>query len=102
MNTPQRTYINGVINCSGSGDNTIINAVTGKKIVVMNYFFTVASSVVATWKRGSTAISGPMTLTVGASPGGSESVLSTNAGEALILNLSSGVQASGHLTYYEE
>lgn len=98
------------ITTASSGDQTIIAAVTGKAIVVLNYVLnnSAATAQTVTWKSGSTAISGAITspasslqssYSVGVS-GGPYPVLATNAGEALVLTLSASTQVSGHLAYY--
>lgn len=96
------------ISVSSSGDNTIVAAVTGRRIRVQNYTIIAAGSVSVTWKSGSNAISGAMPLAAngGAAPAaggpnanGPDGVLETNGGEALILNLSGAVGVYGHLRY---
>lgn len=89
-----------VVNISSSGDNTIVAAVAGKRIVVVNYLIIAGGTVNATWKSGSTSKSGPMPLianTGAAAPDGRW--FKTGIGEALVLNLSSAIQVSGHLSY---
>lgn len=97
------------ISASSSGDNTVVSAVTGKKICVLNYTAIAAGSVSATWKSGaSTSLSGAMPLAAngGAAPSaGSSSPLGqvplfeTAQGEELVLGLSSAVLVAGHLAY---
>lgn len=96
------------ISASSSGDNTIVAAVTGKKIRVQNYTILAAGAVSITWKSGSTAISGAMPLAAngGMAPSagtatatGLDGVLQTAGGEALVLNLSAAVAVGGHIRY---
>jgi len=86
-----------VISTATSGDQTIVAAVSGKRIVVLNYLMTVSTNTV-TWKSGSTAISGAMdeSHSVRDPDAG---LIETALGEALVLNLGSAVQVSGFLTY---
>lgn len=97
-----------VINASSSGSNTVIAAVTGKRIRVLSYVIVAAGDVTATWQSASTAISGGMALAANggaapsagqATPGGLIGQFETNQGEALNLNLSAAVSVAGHLTY---
>lgn len=97
------------ISASSSGDNTVVSAVTNKKIKVLNYTIIAATDVSVTWKSGaSTSLSGAMPLTNNsgaapsagvATPAGLVPLFETASGEALVLGLSSAVQVSGHLTY---
>lgn len=96
-----------VISYATASTGEIVAAVTGRKIRVLGYMLVAAGSVVATWKSGSTAISGAMSMVVGVpvpAPLGGTSLdpmphFITNAGEALNLTLSGAVQVSGHITY---
>lgn len=96
------------ISASASGDNTIVAAVSGKRIRVQNYTIIAAGDVSVTWKSGSTEISGamPFASNGGAAPGaggpnatGPDGVLETAGGEALVMNLSGAVLVAGHLRY---
>lgn len=97
-----------VIDCSSSGSNTIVAAVPGRILRVLSYVVVANAAVVATWKSGSTSISGPMNLAaagsgVSAPPSVSSmgyfAHLVTAPGEALVLSLGGAVQVGGHLTY---
>lgn len=97
-----------VIDLAASG--TVVAAVTGKRIRVVSYVLSAAGAVAITWKSGTTALSGAMTLATGiplcAAPpealfGGLGGQLQTEPGEALNLTLSGAVQVSGHLIYDE-
>jgi hypothetical protein len=100
------------ISTSSSGDNTIVAAVTGQKIKVLNYVVTnsVATAQAVTWKSGaSTSLSGAMGLpsSIGggiamAGTGGEVPSLATAAGQALVLNLSAATAVAGHIAYIVE
>jgi hypothetical protein len=90
------------IDTAVSGDNTIVGAVAGKKIRVLSYVLVGGGAVNARWKSGANNRSGPLPLAANSSvapPAGSAFLFETNAGEALILNLSAAVQVSGHVSY---
>lgn len=94
-----------VINKSTSGDSTIVAAVTSKSIRVVALHFIAAGQVQVTWKSNSTALTGAQSFAGNSGinlTGGGVPVLSTAAGEALVLNLSSAIQVSGRLSYIEE
>lgn len=91
---------------SGAG-NTIVAAVTSKKITVLAYSFVVSGAVTAQWFTGTSAsLSGAMSF---AANGGISKVapnievplLQTVSGEALKMTLGGAIQVSGELTYYE-
>lgn len=100
-----------VINASASGNNTIISAVTGKKIRVLGYTHTASTAVIVTWKSGTTtAISGPMHFATDGSRQGISGagtfmaeygVMETAVGEALVISLSGVATVGGHLIYRE-
>jgi len=96
------------ISASSSGSNTVVAAVTGKRIRVLSYVMVAAGDVTATWQSASNNISGGMALAANggaapsagqATPGGLIGQFETNQGEALNLNLSAAVSVAGHLTY---
>lgn len=96
------------VDTATSGDNTIVAAVPGRKIRLINYTVIASGDVSIRWKSASTNLSGAMALAAnggaapsgsGQSPAGFIGVLETNSGEALVLNLGSAIQVSGHLTY---
>lgn len=100
-----KTLVSGVINVSTSGDQTLVAAQgTGKIINLVSYTLVVNGAVTLQWKSGTNNKSGAMSFAAngGASPSGSVEapVLWTNANEALILNLGTSVQVSGHYVYY--
>ena len=97
------------IDASASGDNTVVNAVSGRKIKVLNYTVVVPSTVTLRWKSGAGGIlSGPMSF--GANGGvaaayaapGDGWLIETTGDQALVLNLSAGVAVGGHLVYAAE
>jgi hypothetical protein len=81
-----------------SGANTIVGAITGKKISVQSGHLFGAGAVWVNWLSGSTAITGPVSLNgpdgyiIPFSPVGN---FETAAGEPLVLNLSAGVSFGG-------
>ena len=97
--TPQRAQINA----SASGNNTVVSAVGGKKIRVLQFMVVCAGAVTTTWESsGGSVISGPSAFSQngGAAPpycpiGHFETLV----GEGLVLNLGSAVQVGGHLIY---
>jgi hypothetical protein len=95
------------ISAAASGDNTILVAVTGKRLCVLGIFLMAAGAVNATVKSNTTALSGAIPLAANGGfvvppPANPEmDWLETNAGEALVLTLSGAVQVSGFITYYE-
>lgn len=93
------------ISASSSGDNTIVNAVTGKKIRVLGWSLTSNGTVNVRWKSGaSTNLTGLRYLIQYASAGGSPTPFGrfeTASNEALVLNLSAAVAVGGELQYIE-
>ena len=93
-----------LISAAGSGDNTIVAAVTGKRIRVIGLFMVAAGAVVARFESaaGGTALTGAMSMITGVpisvyNPLGlfEQDVVS----ELLNLELGAAVQVSGFLTY---
>lgn len=114
MNDVARISQNGVplvvkyaaIAASINGNNTVVAAVTGKRILVLAYNLVAAGAVNAKWRSGAaTDISGLKTLAAAGSqltyPENQHGWVRTVAGEALVLNLSSGTVVGGELTYVE-
>lgn len=88
---------------AASGDQTILTAVSGKKIRVLGYALVTDTASALTWESGgSTAISGVMTF---AANGGISAVpskwgwFSTLDGESLVLNVGTAATVGGHVTY---
>jgi hypothetical protein len=96
-----------VIDHAASGDNTIVAAVTGKKIRVISYTIVAAGAVTARFESGAsgTALTGQMSLAAnggvinGYNPGGC--FADTAAGTLLNLELGGAVSVDGHLSYIE-
>jgi hypothetical protein len=82
---------------STAGDRTIVAAVPGKSIVVLNYLLLITSNEVY-WESTTTAISGPLTESHQAGDD-DFGVLETAVGEPLALNLDGTGQVSGFITY---
>lgn len=96
------------IDAAASGPNVLVSGISGKTIRVLSYVLVAAGAVTATWKSGSTAKSGDMSLITGVplpAPAGPLLVanraawLETDSGEDLVLTLNGTVQVSGHLEY---
>jgi hypothetical protein len=98
------------VDVSGSGNNQIIAGVPGMVIDVLAYTLVPDSTVVMklTDGAGGTELTGPLKLTTagiahsvpGRDLSGPIPLFSTlTAGADLTLNLSAGIQVSGHLTY---
>lgn len=93
-----------VISAASSGDNTLVAAVTGKKIRVLSFFFSCAGAVVVRFESnaGGTALTGVMSRAGSGWASASfnpEGWFQTAAGQLLNLELSAAVQVSGALTY---
>jgi hypothetical protein len=96
------------IDTATSGDNTLVTPPAGKQIVVVQYTLIAAGAVSVRWKSGaSNNLSGALPLAansaisadLGGNYPGRQGALATNAGQALVLNLSANVQVSGHIVY---
>lgn len=91
------------INASSSGDNTIVAAREGKRVVVLLYVIICSDAVDITWESsGGTVLDGPCSFASngGAAPPYCEhGHFKTAKGEGLVLNLSSAVQVGGHILY---
>lgn len=91
---------------SGSGNNTLVSAVTGKKIRVLNYVFMASGTVNAKFQSGAsgTDLTGLfyMVANTGASSGVNKyGHFETAAGSLLNFNLSGATAVGGHLSYIE-
>ncbi len=95
-----------VINAAGAGDNTIVAAVTGKKIRVISYALVAITANTCRFESGAsgTALTGQMSLGItgvlssGFNPMGH---FQTADGALLNLELSAATNVSGHVTYLE-
>jgi hypothetical protein len=95
---------NAVVNAAASGDNTIIAAPgVGKQLEIRGYNIVAAGAVTATWKNGSTALTGAMTMATGAPNvyivDDNDHVFLLSDNTAFVLALGGSVQVSGHVTY---
>ncbi len=94
------------ISGASSGDNTLVAAVTGKKILVLSLYLIAAGAVAVRFESGAggTALSGVMSiaanggLVLGYNPVG---YFKTESGALLNMELGGAVQVSGGLTYIE-
>lgn len=100
--------LTAIINAAASGDNQIIAAVSGRRILVLGYVLSFAGAVSAKWRDGTTDISGLLvgttdgSITVPVAPpiaGSRQYWLATSQGNALQLSLSGAVAVSGHIVY---
>lgn len=95
-----------VIDHAVSGDNTLVAAVTGKKIRVLNIVLISAGTMTVRFESGAsgTALTGQMTVAAGTgfAPGYDPlGLFETAAGQLLNLELSAATSADGWLTYVE-
>ena len=90
------------IDSAASGDVTLVAAVSGKRIRVLQYVLVAAGATTVAFKDGATAVTGAMALVAnsGVSSGYSPvGVVQTTVNTNLVLTLSAAVQVSGHLVY---
>ena len=103
---PSPAVLPAVINESISGDKTVIAAVTGQQIVVNGALMVCGAAVTLTFKSGLTAVTGPMAFAAGGGFGRDARpdsyLFRTDAGQALVLNLSADAAVGGCLTYHLE
>lgn len=99
-----------IIDTATAGDNIIVAGVAGKILRVYGYILFSAQANYMIWKSGSTPISGQMHMSASSSaamhlgdnwPAGGMPVLSTAAGEGLVLYLNAAHVVGGHITYGE-
>lgn len=95
------------INASASGDNIIVAGVAGKQVKVFRLKLIVAAAVVVLVKDGATVIDGPLSFSANEgmildwSGYDAPPWYTTSLGNALIMNLSTGVQVGGNLDYVQ-
>ena len=94
------------VSASGSGNNTVVAAVTGKKIRVLGFLLVSALAVTVQWQSGAggTALCGVMSLgiTAAVNSGISEAGLFETASGALLnLSLGGAVSVGGYVIYVE-
>lgn len=95
------------VSVSSSGDNTIVSAVSGKQIYVLEVLLVSdADDVKIKFESGSTDLTGQMNLSKAGNgfflPNSGFPRLVTNTGEALVLNLDAAVTVAGYIQYYAE
>lgn len=91
-----------VINTNSTGDVTLISGVASKTIRVHKLFFVVDGTTNITFKNGSTAVTGAMSLTANGSfvlDFDGEPWFLTSPGNAFALNQSGTAQISGRIYY---
>jgi hypothetical protein len=91
------------VNAALAGENIVVAAVEGRKILVMQYVLIVSGAVLVSWQSSGGAVKGgPMSF---ASQGGAAppfnplGQVETDVGEGLVLYLSGPVQVGGHIQY---
>jgi hypothetical protein len=95
-----------IIDAATSGDNTIVAAVTAKKIRVHSLFLVAAGAVTARFESGAggTALTGQMSFAANggiAMPFNEGGWFETAAGSLLNLELSGAISVDGGLSYVE-
>lgn len=93
------------IDAATSGNNTLVAAVTGKKIRVLGYTLVSGGTVLARFESGAngTALTGQMTLAANnvVSAYCPHGLFETAAAALLNLELNDSITVDGHLTYIE-
>ena len=89
-----------------SGNNTVVAAVTSKRIVVLSYVLVAAGAVNVRFESGAggTALTGVMSIGANGgivAPHNPYGWFDTAVGALLNMELGGAVQVSGHLTYQE-
>lgn len=91
------------IDATADGDNTIVAAVTGRKIRVLSYSITARGTApnVVTLKSGASTTKAVLNLAdnTGLTYAGPYPALETDDGDAFVVNVEAGKDATGHLTY---
>lgn len=95
-----------VLSAASNGNNTVVAAVTGKKIRVISLWVVSAGTVTTTWQSGAggTGLTGAASLVVNTGyvlNHNKDGWFETAAGSLLNLSLSAGIQVSGSLSYVE-
>jgi len=101
---PVSDFQERAINCSTSGDNTLVTGVSGQSIRVYAFFLMVSGAVNLKFKDGAATDFFPAWPFLSAGAGWEKDPmgrpwLTTSGGNALVLNLSAAVQVSGRLYY---
>jgi len=100
------------ISCTTSGDNTLVAAVSGKRIVPVHicilasaavnaYFHDSAGTPVALIGDGTNKLVFSSTTTMGLDTSDPDGITCTTVSTGLVLNLSGTVSCAGFITYYE-
>ena len=94
---------------SGNADHTVIAAVTGKKIVVIGFFFTASAAQTLQFFNGASSETNPLTGTMTVNANGwikgnynPDGHFTTSAGKALVLESGNTVTVGGWINYYVE
>lgn len=91
------------INAGSSGNNTLVAAVYGKRIVVILGDVIAAGDVTVTFQSsGGAVLDGPYAIAANGGkifPDTDRGHFSTLAGEGLVINLTGAIQVGGHLVY---
>jgi hypothetical protein len=102
---------NAVINAVGDGstDQTVVAAVAGMSIEVLQYTYSASADATVTWKSASTAISGPMPILASGGIANASApavfggqihpLFKTAVGEALKVGINAVSTLGGHLVY---
>lgn len=88
-----------LIDTAASGDTTLLAGAAGFRYRVRQLFLVPALAVVVTFKSGSNKLTGSMSILTGSLvlDYSEEPWMTTNTGEALIINLGAAVQVGGRL-----
>lgn len=93
------------VSASSSGNNTLVAAVTGKKIRVLSYSLVAAGAVTVKFQSGSTGtdLTGAMSIAANGtvSADSVNGLFETAASTLLNLSLGGAVSVTGHITYIE-
>lgn len=92
------------INATADGDNTVIAAVTGKKLRILAYVFTATTAGVVAFKDSVTTFASfsPPANGGASYPGGVHApAFETGTGEAFVVNTTASQDVVGHITYQE-
>jgi hypothetical protein len=98
---------NAAISHSTSGNNVVINQVSGKRLAIWNYSFVVHGTVLVRFDNGlsGTALTGRMPFQaregISSTGGGMTPLFVVSAGLSFVMNLSAGISVSGHVSYTE-
>lgn len=91
------------LNASASGNNTVVAAQAGKKIVLLCADAVLAAANTLTWQSsGGTVLDGPKSFAINGGqifPMTELGHFATLAGEGLVLNLTGANQVGGHVVY---